>query len=102
MQTIKRQTAVLAALVGALALTVPTANAAVPSVSTGGADRVTADSARVHATVNPQGRPTAFYFEYGTTRRYGSRTPDASAGSGGSQRAGTATVGGAWPNNTDP
>ena len=38
--------------------------------------------ARSRGSVNPNGRSTTWYFEYGTTTSYGSRTPSTSAGSG--------------------
>jgi len=53
-----------------------------PSVSTGGVDGVTVSSARVSGSVNPQGRGTAAWFEYGTTTALGSRTADQDAGFG--------------------
>ena len=53
-----------------------------PSVSTGGADSVTVSSARVSGSVNPQGRGTVAWFEYGTTTALGSRTGDQDAGFG--------------------
>jgi hypothetical protein len=53
-----------------------------PSVSTGGADGITVSSARVGGSVNPQGRGTAAWFEYGTTTALGSRTGDQDAGFG--------------------
>ena len=51
-----------------------------PSVSTAGADSVTVSSARVNGSVNPQGRGTTAWFEYGTTTALGSRTGDQDAG----------------------
>jgi hypothetical protein len=99
MNTIKRLAAVTAAA-GATFAVAPAAFAAVPTVSTGGSSKVTASSARLHASVNPRGRPTSYYFEYGTTRRYGSRTGDASAGSSSKGRTVTADVGGLKPNTT--
>jgi phosphodiesterase/alkaline phosphatase D-like protein len=53
-----------------------------PSVSTGGADGVGVSSARVSGSVNPQGRGSVAWFEYGTTSALGSRTGDQDAGSG--------------------
>jgi hypothetical protein len=101
MQTIKRwRTVPAAAVLGALALSAPSAQAAVPGVSTGGATGVTADAAKLHGAVNPKGRPTACYFEYGETRRYGSRTPDSAAGHGTKTVNVTAAVGGLKPNTT--
>lgn len=53
-----------------------------PSVSTGGVDGVTVSSARVSGSVNPQGRGTVAWFEYGPTTALGSRTGDQDAGFG--------------------
>ncbi len=48
-------------------------------------------------TVDPQGQPTTFHFEYGTTTRYGSSTPEQSAGSGTTPVTVSATVSGLKP-----
>ena len=53
-----------------------------PGASTGGPTKVTPQSARFTGTVNPRGIATTYWFEYGTTKRYGARTPAASAGHG--------------------
>jgi hypothetical protein len=53
-----------------------------PSVSTGGADGIGVSSARVAGSVNPQGRGSVAWFEYGTTSALGSRTGDQDAGFG--------------------
>jgi hypothetical protein len=68
----------------ALALIVPPVAAAAtkPGVSTGGAAQVTINSATLTGQVNPHGVSTAYYFQYGTTRSYGSRTASTSAGKG--------------------
>jgi len=42
---------------------------------------VTKDSATLNGTVNPQGSPTTYHFEYGTSTAYGSATPQRLAGS---------------------
>ncbi|HEY1317525.1 MAG TPA: hypothetical protein VGF10_09930 [Gaiella sp.] len=52
------------------------------SVSTGGVDGVTVSSARLGGSVNPHGRGTAAWFEYGATSALGTRTPDQDAGFG--------------------
>jgi hypothetical protein len=75
-----------------------TAAAAAPTVTTGAASQVSANGARVSGTVNPGGEPTGVYFEYGTTRRYGSRTADASAGNGTRARTVASTLSGLRPN----
>jgi hypothetical protein len=63
-----------------------------PVASTGAASSVTTTTARLAGTVDPNGRTTTWFFEYGTTTGYGSRTPGVSAGSGTSGRNVAATV----------
>ena len=55
-----------------------------PTVTTGSASSVTASSATLNGTVNPNGASTTYYFQYGTTTSYGSSTTSTSAGSGSS------------------
>ena len=73
---------------------------AAPAATTGGVSNVTANSARLAGSVDPNNQPTSYYFEYGTTQRYGSRTPDAAAGNGGSPRTVRTDVAGLAPNTT--
>lgn len=85
----------------ALALVpVTSASAATPGASTGATSNVTASSARLHGSVDPNGQATTWSFEYGTTRTYGSRTPDVSAGAGAAARRVTADISGLAPNTT--
>ena len=63
-------------------------NPAPPSISVQREQDVTIDSALLTASVDGHGSPTTYHFEYGTTTRYGSRTPDRAAGDG----AGPVTV----------
>jgi hypothetical protein len=81
-RTRRGTSAALAAL--ALALTVPAMAAAAtkPGATTLGASKVTITTATLAGQVNPHGAPTVFYFQYGTTTAYGSRTPDVGVGSG--------------------
>lgn len=67
-----------------LALVVPAGAGAAtkPTVRTGGATEVGQSTANVHGTVNPQGAATTYYFQYGTTRKYGAQTAVTSAGGG--------------------
>jgi hypothetical protein len=65
-----------------------------PGATTGSARSVTAAAARLSASVDPNGRPTTYHFEYGTTTGYGKRTADASAGSGQSARSVSAAISG--------
>ena len=51
-----------------------------PDVTTGGASAITASSATLNGTVDPNSRATTFYFEYGTSTSYGTKTATKSAG----------------------
>ena len=53
-----------------------------PVTVTGSTTGVTVSSATLNGTVDPNGRATTWYFEYGTSTSYGSKTPLKSAGSG--------------------
>src|SRR4051812_19727150 len=79
----------------------PAAAAATPpGASTGGATAVAPQTATVHGKVNPHGAPTAFYFRYGTTTKYGHRTTTTSAGSGTKTRSVSAPLAGLRPITT--
>jgi hypothetical protein len=65
-----------------------------PDVVTGAATSVGATSATLNGTVDPNGRETTYWFEYGTSTAYGSKTAVASAGSGTTPTARSATVSG--------
>ena len=69
------------------------APAKAPTVSTGGARSVKADSATLTGALDPAGQKTTFRFEYGTSTRYGVSTPDAAADGSGSRTV-SATIGG--------
>jgi hypothetical protein len=55
-----------------------------PTVTSGSATGIGEKEATFQGTVNPEGTETKYYFEYGTTESYGSKTAEASAGSGAS------------------
>ena len=63
-----------------------------PAVVTGSASSVTVSSATLNGSVDPNGRPTNWYFEYGTSTSYGSQTSTKSAGSGSSPSGVSAQV----------
>jgi hypothetical protein len=90
--------AVLTAIAAALAVPAIAAAAAKPTVSTGGASKVTITTATLNGTVNPQGASTTYFFQYGTTTAYGSRTPSVGAGVGTKAVAATAAIAGLGPN----
>jgi hypothetical protein len=87
-----RQIAVAAGTVAALGLSGGPAVAQVPGVTTGGAARITSQSATLTGQVNPRGQATTYVFEYGRTTAYGARTSPASAGQGGYAVAAAAAV----------
>ncbi len=53
-----------------------------PTVVTGPAAEISGTSASATGSVNPNGRGTSWWFEYGTTTQYGATTPRSPAGSG--------------------
>ena len=59
---------------------------------TGDVTSVTPTSATLRGAVTPNGLSTTWWFEYGTSTRYGSKTSNQSAGSGSSARAVAAGV----------
>ena len=52
-----------------------------PDVTTGAASGISASAATLNGTVDPNSRDTTFYFEYGSSTSYGTKTPTKSAGS---------------------
>jgi hypothetical protein len=74
------------------------ASAAAPTATTGGAAQVTITAATLTGQVNPHGVATTYYFQYGTTTAYGSRTPSSAAGKGTANVAAAAQIGGLAPN----
>jgi hypothetical protein len=70
----------------------------VPGATTGPASAVTDRSATLSGSVDANGAPTSYRFEYGPTTAYGSSTPAADAGSG--LAVATATLGSLSPETT--
>ena len=69
---------------GAVLVLVPATNAATPAsapaltrpvVKTGAASAVTYQSANLTGAINPGGQTTTYFFQYGTTTKYGSQSP---------------------------
>lgn len=65
-----------------------------PAVTTGAASSIGATSATLNGTVDPNGRNTSWYFEYGTSTSYGTKTPAHGAGSGSASVSVAAPIGG--------
>jgi len=59
-----------------------TASDSSPTCTTNNADSITTNSARLNATVNPNGYDTYAYFNYGLTTSYGNTTNSQAIGSG--------------------
>ena len=70
-----------------------------PAATTGPADMVTDHSATLSGSVNANGAPTRYHFEYGPTTAYDRTTATADAGSGGAVAA-AATLEGLSPATT--
>src|SRR5437588_834403 len=81
-----RLAAVVAALATAALMDVASAAAAAPSATTGPVTSVDPTTATISGTVNgivnPSSRDTTWYFEYGTSTSYGTKTSAKDAGSG--------------------
>jgi hypothetical protein len=96
---VRPRSALVAVATTSLAMFAPgVASAATPLVTTGGAAQVTITTATLTGTVNPRGLTTSYFFQYGTTTAYGTRTPSTSAGKGGARVAAAAQVTGLAPN----
>jgi hypothetical protein len=68
-----------------------------PAATTGLAGGLTPQSATLTGTIDANGLPTAYRFDYGTTAKYGAKTARASAGFGVTRVAATAGVAGLLP-----
>jgi len=68
-----------------------------PGVSRTGRQQVGPVSAVLRSTIDPNDAPTTYHFEYGLSSRYGSRTPDRSAGGGDAGVAVTEQISGLRP-----
>jgi hypothetical protein len=90
---------VLAALAAVAAPSIAAPTGA-PSATTGKATNVTPSGATVTGSVNPHGHPTSYYFQFGKTTSYGTRTNTGDAGAGTVSTAVSATLGGLQPNTT--
>ena len=76
------------------------AQAAAPEARTTGVNGVTSGAATLIGTVDANGKETTYFFEYGKNRRYGSRTPDTTAGKSDGRARVRAQVDGLEPNTT--
>jgi hypothetical protein len=70
-----RMRAVFIAIAASLLITT-TANAAVPSATTGGANSITQTTVKLNGSVKPNSQDTTWHFDYGVTNTYGTSTPE--------------------------
>ncbi len=82
-----------AAMRGTITVTGPP----VPTASTGAVTAASETGATLNGTVNPKGKATSFYFEYGTSTSYGQSTPEESAGEDEADHPESAVVSGLAP-----
>ena len=79
---------------GADGIFTTTASAAPPGATTSPATAIGATGATLNGSVTPNGLPTTYSFQYGTSTGYGSQTSPVSAGSGTTPIAVSATIAG--------
>ena len=85
-----------------LALAVPAVAIAAgpPRVTTDAATALSSTGATLNGTVNPNGNATTYYFEYGPTKTYGTKTAVVNAGSGNAKSPASAPVSGLTASTT--
>jgi hypothetical protein len=66
-----------------------------PDVTTGAASSISASGATLNGTVDANGRSTTYYFDYGASTSYGSKSGSKSAGSATSAQAASTGISGA-------
>lgn len=93
------KTAVLASLTLSL-VGAAGAGAASPTVTTRPATSINNAHATLQADVNPQGSPTTYSFQYGTTNAYGAQTVGRNAGGGTTAKRVTTRISGLTPGTT--
>ena len=71
-----------------------------PDVSTGAATGITASSATLTGSIDPNGRATTYFFEYGSSTSYGTKTPTRGAGSATTGQSETAAISGLQAGHT--
>jgi hypothetical protein len=71
-----------------------------PIVHSGPPTGVTSTGATLTGTLDPSGHSTSWYFQYGSTAGYGSKTPSQNAGSNGGTRTVSAGIAGLTPGAT--
>jgi hypothetical protein len=96
----RRSHLILALLLAALAVPAAALGAGPPRVTTDAATAVGSTGATLNGTVNPNGNATTYYFEYGPTKTYGTKTAVVNAGSGNAKQPVSQPVGGLTASTT--
>jgi hypothetical protein len=87
----------LAATAAAFLLAAGGASAAAPGVSTDAASSISPTNARLNGAVNPGGKSTNWYFQFGTSTSYGTNTATQNAGSGTKAKSESIAINGLHP-----
>ncbi len=98
-----RRFGILASLaLGAILFGAPSAEAVAPALGPASATNIQGVSALLKATVDPEGLPTTYLFEYGTASNFAgaSKTVSSAAGSGTDPRPARAAIAGLKPDTT--
>jgi hypothetical protein len=91
---------ILALLMLALAVPAAAIAAGAPRVTTDAATALSSTGATLNGTVNPNGNATTYYFEYGPTKTYGTKTAVVNAGSGNARQPASQAVSGLTASTT--
>ena len=94
----RRMTFLICMAIGVLATT-GTAVAGAPTATTGAASALTGNTATISGTVFPNKESTSYYFEWGTTTAYGTKTPTGTE-QGNADKTVAADLTGLAPNTT--
>jgi hypothetical protein len=97
---LRRSHLILALLMLALAVPAAAIAAGAPRVTTVAATALNSTGATLNGTVNPNGNATTYYFEYGPTKTYGTKTAVVNAGSGNANQPASAPVTGLTASTT--
>ena len=95
-----RAIALIAGALLAAGIVAGEASAAMPTAITGSVSAVGGTSATLNGSVNPGGTATDWWFEYGTSASYGSKSATTAAGSGSANVAVSSTPTGLAPGTT--
>jgi hypothetical protein len=97
---LRRSHFILGLLMLALAVPATAIAAGAPRVTTDAATTLSSAGATLNGTVNPNGNATTYYFEYGPSKAYGTKTAVVNAGSGNAKQPASQPVSGLTASTT--